>query len=49
MLSEPEVAAFDRELGSLLEKRFPADILQVHHRVFAVVAGAPGRSDSLRA
>jgi len=49
MLSEPEVAAFDRELESLLEKRFPADILQVHHRVFAVVAGAPGRSDSPRA
>jgi SAM-dependent methyltransferase len=46
VLSESEVAAFDRELASLLEERFPADILAVHHRVFAVVADPPDRSDS---
>jgi SAM-dependent methyltransferase len=44
-LSDPQVAAFDRELESLLAKRFPADLLGVHHRVFAVLAGAPGQSD----
>jgi SAM-dependent methyltransferase len=46
VLSEPEVAAFDRELASLLEERFPADILGVHHRVFAVVADPPEPSES---
>ena len=45
VLSEPEVAAFDRELASLLEERFPADILGVHHRVFAAVADPPERSE----
>jgi len=47
-LSEPAVAAFDRELESLLGRQFPADVLGVHHRVFAVVAGAPVRSESAR-
>ena len=47
-LSEREVAAFDRELESLLVKRFPSEILSVHHRVFAVLAGAPGESDGPR-
>jgi hypothetical protein len=47
-LSEPEVAAFDRELESLLERQFPADVLGVLHRVFAVVADAPLRSDARR-
>jgi SAM-dependent methyltransferase len=47
-LSDPQVAAFDRELESLLAKRFPADLLGVHHRVFAVLAGAPGQSDPPR-
>jgi hypothetical protein len=48
MLSEPEVTAFDRELEALLAAQFPAEILGVHHRVFAVVAGAPLRSDAPR-
>lgn len=47
-MSEPEISAFDRELESLLSKQFPADILGVHHRVFAVLADAPRRSDSPR-
>jgi len=49
VLSEPEVAAFDRELAALLEERFPGDILAAHHRVFAAVADPPDRSDSPRA
>jgi SAM-dependent methyltransferase len=47
-LSEERVAAFDREFESLLRERFPAQVLRVHHRVFAVVADAPGRGDSPR-
>jgi hypothetical protein len=47
-LSEERVAAFDLELEALLRERFPAEILGVHHRVFAVVAGAPGWRDSSR-
>jgi SAM-dependent methyltransferase len=45
-LSEPQVAAFDRELESLLARQFPGDILGVLHRVFAVLARAPVPSDS---
>jgi SAM-dependent methyltransferase len=43
-LGEAQVAAFDADLAQLLESRFPADLLEVPHRVFAVVARAPGRS-----
>lgn len=42
-LPPEQVAAFDRELGALLAERFPEPMLSVPHRVFAVVARAPGR------
>lgn len=38
------VRRFDRELGSLLDSRFPEDPLGVPHRVWAVVCSAPGEA-----
>ena len=35
------VADFDRALGQLLAERFPAEILPVPHRLFAVIGQAP--------
>lgn len=43
-LSPDRVAAFDAEHAALLEARFPGEILQVAHRVFAVVARPPERT-----
>ncbi len=40
-LSPDEVAAFDRELGAVLEERFPGDPLEVPHRLWALVCRAP--------
>lgn len=40
-LSPEEVRAFDQELEALLQARFAERILQVHHRVFAVIARPP--------
>jgi SAM-dependent methyltransferase len=39
-LPPERVEAFDRELARVLEERFPGELLQVLHRVFAVVARA---------
>ena len=36
-LSPDEVSAFDAELAGLLESSFNTEVLQVHHRVFAVI------------
>ena len=36
-LSPDTIAAFDAELQKILEERFPAQPVRVHHRVFAVV------------
>ena len=36
-LSTDEVTVFDAELADLLERSFATDLLQVHHRVFAVI------------
>jgi SAM-dependent methyltransferase len=38
------VEAFDRDLAGLLASRFPEAVLRVPHRVFAVLAHAPGRA-----
>jgi len=35
--------AFDAALAQLLAARFPGEVLAVPHRVFAVLARAPGR------
>ncbi|MEM7033289.1 MAG: SAM-dependent methyltransferase, partial [Chloroflexota bacterium] len=40
-LSPPNVAHFDAELKQLLETQFPANPLQVPHRVFALIAQKP--------
>jgi SAM-dependent methyltransferase len=39
-----QVAKFDEELARLLATRFPGPLLQVPHRVFAVLARAPQRA-----
>jgi len=36
-LSEDQILKFDDELGNLLAELFPEPILQVHHRVFALI------------
>ena len=41
-LPEPAVAAFDAALARLLAERFPAEPLDVPHRVWALLARAPG-------
>ena len=43
-LAPDEVVRFDRELQRLLEKRFPATVLAVPHRVFAVLARSPAEA-----
>lgn len=40
-LSDEAVAAFDRELGALLESSFPAEPLEVPHRSYTVVCRVP--------
>lgn len=40
-LSPEQVTRFDSALQALLQERFPADPLSVHHRVFAVVCRTP--------
>lgn len=40
-LTPDQVEAFDADLAALLTEKFPADILQVPHRVFAVIASSP--------
>jgi len=40
-LSEEEIRAFDKALARLLAARYPAEILDVAHRVFAVIAHRP--------
>ena len=42
-LGDAQVAAFDGALAHLLSTRFPGEVLQVPHRVFAIVARAPVR------
>jgi SAM-dependent methyltransferase len=39
-----QVEAFDEELAELLASRFPGAVLEVPHRVFAVLARAPERA-----
>jgi hypothetical protein len=39
-----QVGEFDEELAGLLASRFPGALLQVPHRVFAVLARAPKRA-----
>jgi SAM-dependent methyltransferase len=43
-LSAKQVEDFDRDLAELLASRFPGALLQVPHRVFAVLARAPERA-----
>jgi len=43
-MTAAQVELFDKELAEVLASRFPADILQVPHRVFAVIARAPERA-----
>jgi SAM-dependent methyltransferase len=40
-LSPEQITAFDRELADILSTRFPGDVLQVYHRVWAVLATKP--------
>jgi SAM-dependent methyltransferase len=40
-LTSDKVEVFDRELATLLQAKYPEPILQVHHRVFAVIAKSP--------
>lgn len=40
-LSPEQVAQFNADLQRLLQERFPADPLAVHHRVFALICQAP--------
>jgi len=42
-LPEEKVIAFDQALGRLLASDFPGELLEVPHRVFAVIARAPAR------
>jgi SAM-dependent methyltransferase len=39
-----QVQKFDQELAELLLQRFPGEVLQVPHRIFAVIARPPGAS-----
>ncbi len=39
-----QIQEFDEELGELIASRFPATLLEVPHRVFAVLARAPERA-----
>jgi len=41
-MSAPEVAEFDAALAALLNEHSPGAVLDIPHRVFAVVARAPG-------
>ncbi|HVJ89326.1 MAG TPA: class I SAM-dependent methyltransferase [Labilithrix sp.] len=41
MLSAEAVAAFDREHEAVLKERFPQPILEIPHRVFALICRAP--------
>jgi SAM-dependent methyltransferase len=45
-LPEAKVAAFDTELTRLLADRFPADPLQIPHRILALVARRTGKAGS---
>jgi SAM-dependent methyltransferase len=40
-LSPEQVQEFDADLATLLQSQFPADILPIHHRVWAVIAQRP--------
>lgn len=40
-LSPKSVQSFDRSLAELLSNRYPSEVLEVPHRVFAVVAAPP--------
>jgi len=40
-LSPDEVETFDRNLAEILSDRYPSEVLEVPHRVFAIVATAP--------
>ncbi len=42
-LSPGQVSRFDADLRALLAERFASDPLAVPHRVFAMIARAPGR------
>lgn len=43
-MAADEVEVFDSGLSVLLRRRFPEPVLQIHHRVFAVIARAPRTS-----
>jgi len=43
-MTSEQVERFDKELAELLASRFPGNILQVPHRVFAVIARTPERA-----
>jgi len=45
-LSPEQVARFDAELQQLLQIRFSADPLAVHHRIFAVICQKPLKASS---
>jgi len=45
-MSAAQVKRFDEALADLLASRFSGELLQVPHRVFAVVARAPGRQEN---
>ncbi|MCG8349242.1 MAG: class I SAM-dependent methyltransferase [Chloroflexales bacterium] len=40
-LSPEQVQEFDADLATLLQSQFPADVLSIHHRVWAVIAQRP--------
>jgi SAM-dependent methyltransferase len=42
-LPSDQIEAFDKELAGLLERSYPGPILEVPHRVFAVIARPPER------
>ena len=39
-LTPAQVNAFDREFAAILKQRFPTDLMDVHHRTFALVCRA---------
>jgi len=41
-LAPDKVEAFDKDLVEILSDQYPSEILQIPHRVFAIVANAPG-------
>lgn len=45
-LPEDKVRAFDKSLAGLLEAHYPGNLLDVAHRVFALVARAPEKADT---